>query len=83
MFAWQHAGQQQIRRFYFGAAADEDDIIHVDEAPIDADASSIDADITIHADASSIDTDIIHADESSTNVAILEKNEHLVHLAAL
>ena len=77
MFAWQHAGQQQIRRLYIGAPAD------ANEAPIDADPSSIDADITIHADASSIDTDIIHTDESPTDVTILEKNEHVVHLDAL
>ena len=77
MFPWQQAAQQQIRRLYIGAPAD------ANEAPIDADPFSIDADITIHADASSIDTDIIHTDESPTDVTILEKNEHLVHLDAL
>ena len=90
MFAWQHAGQQQIRRLYIGAPADANEApIDADPSSIDADitihadASSIDADITIHADASSIDTDIIHTDESPTDVTILEKNEHLVHLDAL
>ena len=85
-FPWQKAAQQQIRRLHLGAAANADDIIHVDESPIDAhiihaDASPIDADI-IHADESPIDADIIHADESPTDVAMLEKNEHLAHLAA-
>ena len=75
MFPWQQAAQQQIRRLYLGAAADADDVILVDESPIDADI--------IHADASPIDADIIHADEAPTDVAILEKNEHLAHLAAL
>ena len=75
MFPWQQAAQQQIPRLYLGAAADADDIILVDESPIDADI--------IHADASPIDADIIHADEAPTDVAILEKNEHLAHLAAL
>ena len=75
MFPWQQAAQQQIPRLYLGAAADADDIILVDESPIDADI--------IHADASPIDADIIHADEAPTDVAILEKNEHLAHLGAL
>ena len=75
MFPWQQVAQQQIRRLYLGAAADADDVILVDESPIDADI--------IHADASPIDADIIHADEAPTDVAILEKNEHLAHLAAL
>ena len=90
MFPWQQAAQQQIRRLYLGSAGNTDDIIHVDESPIDADiihadASPIDADIIhadespidadiIHADESPIDADIIHADESPTDVAILEKN---------
>ena len=87
MFPWQQAAQQQIPRLYLGAAADADDVILVDESPIDADiihadASPIDADI-IHADESPIDADIIHADEAPTDVAIMEKNEHLVHLDAL
>ena len=74
MFPWQQAAQQQIRRLSFGAAADADDIIHVDESPIDADIihvdeSPIEADI-IHADASPIGADIIHAEESPTDVAI-------------
>ena len=73
-FPWQKAAQQQIRRLHLGAAANADDIIHVDESPIDAHI--------IHADASPIDADIIHADESPTDVAMLEKNEHLAHLAA-
>ena len=93
MFPWQQAAQQQIRRLYLGSAGNTDDIIHVDESPIDADiihadASPIDADI-IHADESPIDADIIHADESPTDVAILEKNgsesscslKHFVHLS--
>ena len=71
MFPWQHAGQQQFRRLYLGAAAD------ADEAAIDADEATIDA------DEATIDADIIHADEAPTAVAILEKNEHLVNLAAL
>ena len=75
MFPWQQAAQQQIPRLYLGAAADADDVILVDESPIDADI--------IHADASPIDADIIHADEAPTDVAIMEKNEHLVHLDAL
>ena len=74
MFPWQQAAQQQIRRLYLGAEANADDIIHVDESPIDADI--------IHADESPIDADIIHADESPPDVAIKEKNEHLAHLAA-
>ena len=77
MFPWQQAAQQQIPMLYLGAAAaaDADDVILVDESPIDADI--------IHADASPIDADIIHADEAPTDVAIMEKNEHLVHLDAL
>ena len=71
MFRWQHAGQQQFRRLYLGAAAD------ADEATIDADEATIDA------DEATIDADIIYADEAPTDVAILEKNEHLVNLAAL
>ena len=78
MFPWQHAGQQQFRRLYLGAAAD------ADEAAIDADEATIDAgEATIDADEATIDADIIHADEAPTAVAILEKNEHLVNLAAL
>ena len=93
MFPWQQAAQQQIRRLYLGSAGNTDDIIHVDESPIDADiihadASPIDADI-IHADESPIDADIIHADESPTDIVILEKNDsasscslkHFVHLS--
>ena len=75
MFPWLQAAQQQIRRLYLGAAADAYHIIHVDESTIDADI--------IHADASSIVADIIHADASPTDVATMEKNEHLAHLAAL
>ena len=77
MFPWQHAGQQQFRRLYLGAAAD------ADEAAIDADEDTIDAgEATIDADEATIDADIIHTDEAPTDVAILEKNEHLVNLAA-
>ena len=86
VFPWQQAAQQQIRRLYLGAAADADNIIHVDESTIDRDIIHVDESTTdpdiIHADESLIDADIIHADESPTDVAILEKNEHLVHLAA-
>ena len=68
MFPWQHAGQQQFRRLYIGAAAD------ADEATIDADEAIIDADeAIIDADEATIDADIIHADEAPTDVAILEK----------
>ena len=80
MVAWQQAGQQQIRRLYFGAAA------NADEAPVDADEALIDADeAPVDADEASIDADeaAIDADKAPTDVAILEKNEHLVHLAGL
>ena len=80
MVAWQHAGQQHIRRLIFGAAADADEAsIDADEAPIDADEASIDA------DEAAIDADEapIAAYEAPTDVATLEKNEHLVHLAGL
>ena len=92
MFPWQHAGQQQFRGLYLGAAADADEAaidadeatIDAGEATIDADEATIDADeATIDADEATIDADIIHADEAPTGVAILEKNEHLVNLAAL
>ena len=85
MFPWQHAGQQQFRGLYLGAAADADEAaIDADEATIDAGEATIDADeATIDADEATIDADIIHADEAPTGVAILEKNEHLVNLAAL
>ena len=75
MFPWQHAGQQQFRRLYIGAAADADEAtIDADEAIIDADEAIIDADeATIDADEATIDADIIHADEAPTDVAILEK----------
>ena len=63
MFPWQQAAQQQIRRLYLGAEANADDIIHVDESPIDADI--------IHADESPTDVAIKEKNEHLAHLAAL------------
>ena len=64
MFPWQQAAQQQIPRLYLGAAADADDIILVDESPIDADI--------IHADECPTDVAILEKNEHLAHLGALK-----------